>query len=145
MSVGQSHPSASGKGSGEAIAVSSILHQVLLLAGDFRTAPDWAETVTMDTSPVLKAGFLMYKEAKGSKDFREFASKSFPTSPSPLASVNCCSSVSFVDECRGHSLPLSHAGFLFGIAFHILGAILRRGIRAGRSQTTSADFVSCLS
>ena len=97
MSVGQSHPSASGKGSGESIAVSSILHQVLLLAGDFRTAPDWAETVTMDTSPVLKAGFLMYKEAKGNKDFREFASKSFPTSPSPLASVNCCSSVSFVD------------------------------------------------
>lgn len=70
---------------------------MLLLASDFRTEPNWAQTVTPESSPVLKAGHLMYLHGRGTKNFREFADKVFPVHPAPLFTMSfACSSCNVV-------------------------------------------------
>eukprot|EP00752_Nemacystus_decipiens_P015914 g14221.t1 len=73
--VGPGGPSNTGGGriKGEGVAVNSVMHQMLLLCSDFRTDADWANTVTQESSAVLKAGYLLNAHAKGTKNFREFA------------------------------------------------------------------------
>eukprot|EP00903_Cladosiphon_okamuranus_P020058 g18424.t1 len=75
VAIGQGDACAPSRIPGESTAVSSIPHQVLLLSSDFRTGPNWWPTVTMESSAVLKGGFLMYAQQGpgATKNFRDLA------------------------------------------------------------------------
>ena len=83
ITVGETGRTSNGGQSGEATAVASVMHQLLLWAPEYRGRAGWAKKVTPESSPVMKAGHMLYTNSKGKKDFRQFASKTNPITRLP--------------------------------------------------------------